>query len=81
MFSIAVTSLIIAMGAAILGYGALPDATLAYLVQHIFLAAIALFVISAVTEILDLEVLHSRPVMLTRYKKVDSDTSSYTETL
>jgi uncharacterized membrane protein YtjA (UPF0391 family) len=76
MFNIAMTSLIIAMLAAILGYGGLPDATLASLAQHVFLAAIALFVISAIAEILDPELLHLRQATWTRYKEVKSEASS-----
>ena len=58
MFSGAIISLMVAVGAAVLGFGGLPDATAATFAQHIFLIAIGLFVISALVAILDLELPH-----------------------
>jgi uncharacterized membrane protein YtjA (UPF0391 family) len=58
VFSGAIISLMVAVGAAVLGFGGLPDATAATFAQHIFLIAIGLFVISALVAILDLELPH-----------------------
>lgn len=55
MFSGAVISLVVAVVAAIVSYGGVPNATAAATAQHIYLIAIGLFVISAVVTILDLE--------------------------
>jgi len=48
----------VSVGAAVLGFGGLPDATAATFAQHIFLIATGLFVISALVVILDLELPH-----------------------
>ena len=58
MFSGAIVSLMVAVGAAVLGFGGLPDATAATFAQYIFLIAIGLFAISALVVILDLELPH-----------------------
>jgi uncharacterized membrane protein YtjA (UPF0391 family) len=55
MFSGAVISLIVAVLAAIVSYGGVPNASAAATAQHIYLIAIGLFVVSAVVTILDLE--------------------------
>ncbi len=71
MFGCALTSLIVAVGAAFFGYCGLPDATAATIAQHIFLIAIGLFVICAVAAILDLELPYLRLVLMIRGGKVD----------
>ena len=58
VFSGAIISLMVAVGAAVLGFGGLPDATAATFAQHIFLIATGLFVVSASVVILDLELPH-----------------------
>jgi uncharacterized membrane protein YtjA (UPF0391 family) len=58
VFSGAIISLMVAVGAAVLGFGGLPDATAATFAQHLFLIATGLFVISALVVILDLELPH-----------------------
>jgi uncharacterized membrane protein YtjA (UPF0391 family) len=55
MFVGAIISLIIAVLAALVSYGGIPNATAAVTAQHIGLIAIGLFVVSAVVTILDLE--------------------------
>jgi uncharacterized membrane protein YtjA (UPF0391 family) len=55
MFSGAVISLAVAVLAAIVSYGGVPNATAAATAQYIYLIAIGLFVVSAVVTILDLE--------------------------
>ena len=73
MFSGAVTCLIVAVGAAVLGFGGLPDATAATFAQHIFLIAIGLFVISALAAIFDLELPHiGGLVMRSKLSDLDS---------
>lgn len=55
VFSGAIISLMVAVGAAVLGFGGLPDATAAIFAQHVFRIAIGFFVVSALVVILDLE--------------------------
>jgi len=55
MFSGAIISLVVAVLAAIVSYGGVPNATAAATAQHIGFVAIALFVISAMVTILDIE--------------------------
>ena len=79
MFSGAVTCLIVAVGAAVLGFGGLADATAAAFAQHIFLIAIGLFAISAVAVIFDLEFPHVRLAQLIGAEKVDPKWPSYND--
>jgi uncharacterized membrane protein YtjA (UPF0391 family) len=62
MFSGAVLSLIVAVIAALFGYGGMRDATVAVIAQHTFLIAIGLFAISAAGAILDIELPSARLV-------------------
>lgn len=76
MFSGAVTCLIVAVGAAVLGFGGLPDATAATFAQHIFLIAIGLFAISAAAVIFDFEFPHVRLAQLIGGEKVNPKLTS-----
>lgn len=64
MFSGAIISLVVAVLAALVSYGGVPNATAAATAQHIYLIAIGLFVVSAVATILDLELPHAFRALL-----------------
>jgi uncharacterized membrane protein YtjA (UPF0391 family) len=81
MFTGAIASLMIAVVAALFGYGGVPDATAATVAQHVFLIAIGLFVVSALVTILDVELPHGRLVPLIRSWKVDPKSPTYSDTL
>ncbi len=68
MFYGAVLSLIVAVVAALFGYGGLPDATVATIAQHTFLIAIGLFAINAGGVILDIKLPPVRLAKPTRDK-------------
>jgi|HubBroStandDraft_2_1064218.scaffolds.fasta_scaffold1390227_1 uncharacterized membrane protein YtjA (UPF0391 family) len=55
MFAGAITCLLLAIVAAVCGYGGVPSATAAALAQHLFLIGVFGFVISAVAVILGLD--------------------------
>jgi uncharacterized membrane protein YtjA (UPF0391 family) len=56
MFSVAITSLVVTLLAAVVSYGGVPNAAAAATAQHIYLIAIGSFVISAMATILDVEI-------------------------
>lgn len=66
MFGGAVISLAIAVAAAVVGYGGLPDAAAATLGQNVFLIAIGIFVVNAVVAILDVELPQVQPSALAK---------------
>jgi uncharacterized membrane protein YtjA (UPF0391 family) len=71
MFSGAIISLIIAVLAAVVSYGGVPNATAAATAQHIYLIAIGLFVVSAMATILDLELPHGVRIVSTGRKATE----------
>jgi uncharacterized membrane protein YtjA (UPF0391 family) len=60
MFSGAIISLVVAVLAAIVTYGGVPNASAAATAQHVYVIAIGLFVVSAMVTIFDLELPHVR---------------------
>jgi uncharacterized membrane protein YtjA (UPF0391 family) len=81
MFSGAVLSLIVAVIAAVVGYGGLPDATAATIAQHVFLIGIGLFVVNAVVAILEVELPQGLLAPLTRGGKVETKAPSFSDML
>jgi uncharacterized membrane protein YtjA (UPF0391 family) len=79
MFSGAVVSLIVALLAAVVNCGGLPNANAAAVAEHVYFIAIGLFVVSAVVTILDLELPHEFGARIARYvwgdtaRRADSD--------
>jgi uncharacterized membrane protein YtjA (UPF0391 family) len=66
MFSGAIISLVVALLAAIVGFGGLPNASAAAAAQHIYCIALGLFIVSAVVTILDFNMPHDVTARLTR---------------
>jgi uncharacterized membrane protein YtjA (UPF0391 family) len=76
MFSGAIVSLIVAVLAALVSYGGVPNATAAATAQHIGLIAIGLFVVSAMVTILDLEMPHAVRDLFPRTDRNDAATQA-----
>jgi uncharacterized membrane protein YtjA (UPF0391 family) len=71
MFNTAITSLIVAVLAAVLSYGGLSNATAAATALHVYFGAIGLFFVCAMVAILDIESLYSVRTLLGRSERID----------
>jgi uncharacterized membrane protein YtjA (UPF0391 family) len=69
MFTGAIISLVVALLAAIVGFGDLPNADAAFAAQHVYMIALGLFVVSAIVTILDIEMPHQLHARLTQAVK------------
>jgi uncharacterized membrane protein YtjA (UPF0391 family) len=79
MFSGAITSLIIAVLAAVVSFGAVPSVAVASAAQHIYPVAVGLFVVTALMTIFDLEFPYDLRAIFARAEDDNSVTPTATD--